>query len=168
LAVLALWLALLPGAAEAVMSGEESRLAPSGDADYAAGKDAFKRKDWEGTVANLTLVVLRRPWHDNAHAMLGFAWRKLGNFDLSLEHYDAALSLNPRHKGALEYLGEAYLELGRIEDAQATYRRLVGVCRFVVMGFDNQGWKSGCEELDDLKEAFAERGVPLDPTVPGK
>ena len=68
--------------ARAIMSGEESKLAPSGDADYAAGKAAFLAEDWPGTVANLTMVVMRRPWHDNAHAMLGYAWRKLGDYDL--------------------------------------------------------------------------------------
>ena len=29
------------------------------------------------------------------------------------------------------------------------------------MGFDNQGWKSGCEELEELTAAFAAHGVPL-------
>jgi tetratricopeptide (TPR) repeat protein len=149
------------GTAEAIMSGEESRLAPSSDADYAAGKAAFERKDWPSVIGNLTLVILRRPWHDNAHAMLGFAWRKLGSYNRSFEHYRAALALNPRHRGALEYLGEAYLELGRAEEANATLLRLAEVCNHVVMAFDNTGWKSGCEELDDLEEAFAEHGVPL-------
>jgi tetratricopeptide (TPR) repeat protein len=154
-------LLLAPLPATAIMSGEESKLAPSGDADYAAGKAAFQAEDWPATVGNLTMVVMRRPWHDNAHTMLGFAWRTLGNYDLSFEHYRTALALNPRHRGALEYLGEAYLELGRAEEAQATYRRLVKVCSFIVMGFDNRGWKSGCEELEDLAAAFAAHGVPV-------
>jgi tetratricopeptide (TPR) repeat protein len=153
--------ALAPALTHAIMSGEESKLVPSGDADYAAGKAAFLAEDWPGTVANLTMVVMRRPWHDNAHAMLGYAWRKLGDYDLSLEHYGTALTLNPRHRGALEYLGEAYLELGRVEEAGATYRRLAKVCSFIVMGFDNQGWKSGCEELEELAAAFQQHGVPL-------
>ena len=159
-AVFAGLLALVPASAGAIMSGEESKLAPSGDADYAAGKAALLAEDWPSTVANLTMVVMRRPWHDNAHAMLGYAWRKLGDYDLSLEHYGTALTLNPRHRGALEYLGEAYLELGRVEEAGATYRRLAKVCSFIVMGFDNQGWKSGCEELEELTAAFEAHGVP--------
>jgi tetratricopeptide (TPR) repeat protein len=152
---------LAPGDARAIMSGEASALVPSGDSDYAAGKAAFLAENWQLAIANLTMVVLRRPWHDNAHNMLGYSWRKLANYDLSLEHYQAALTLNPRHKGALAYLGEAYLDLGRIDDANATFQRLAKVCGFVVMGFDNNGWRFGCEELEALAAAYAERGVAL-------
>jgi len=152
---------LLSGApAHAIMSGAESPRARSSDSDYADGREAFLRKDWEGTITALLKVIERRPHHDNAHNMLGFAYRKLGNYEKALYHYEKALELNPRHKQALEYLGEGYLELGRIEDAKATARRLDEVCRFVVMAFDNNGWKYGCEELADLKEAFAKHGVP--------
>ena len=143
------------------MSGEESPLAPSSDSDYAAGKAAFKEERWQVAIANLTLVVLRRPWHDNAHNMLGYAWRKLGRYDLSLEHYEAALALNPRHRGALAYMGEAYLDMGRTNDANATFLRLAKVCGTIVMGFDNNGWETGCEELQALASAFAERGIAI-------
>lgn len=145
----------------AVMSGAESRVAGSSDTDYAAGRAAFEREDWRGVVGNLTLVIIRRPWHDNAHSMLGYAWRKLGDYDRSLAAYATALGLNPRNRGALEYLGEAYLDLGRDDDARAVMMRLADACDQVVMAFDNQGWKSGCEELDELKLAFAAQGVPL-------
>ena len=143
------------------MSGDESPVARSGDSDYADAKDAFAAQDWPAVIEALDKVVARRPRHDNAHNMLGYAWRKLGDYDRALDHYGKALALNPRHRGALEYLGEAYLELGRIDEANATIRRLAEVCTFVVMAFDNQGWKSGCEELQDLKQAFADHGVPL-------
>ncbi len=145
----------------AIMSGEESNTVRSGDSDYADGKEAFLAEDWPAAIEALDKVVARRPWHDNAHNMLGFSWRKLGNYERAFVHYDKALTLNPRHRGALEYLGEAYLELGRIKEANATLLRLAEVCNYVVMAFDNQGWKSGCEELRDLKEAFAGHGVPL-------
>ncbi len=154
-------LMLAPGAARAIMSGAESRLAASSDPDYAAAKAAFEREDWRGVIGDLTLVLMRRPWHDNAHSMLGYAWRKLGDYDQSLAAYATALELNPRNRGALEYLGEAYLDLGRHDDARAVVLRLAEACDQVVMAFDNRGWKSGCEELDELKLAFAARGVPL-------
>jgi len=156
-----LCLGLTSSPAVAIMSGEESNTVRSGDSDYADGKEAFQAEDWPAVIEALDKVVARRPWHDNAHNMLGFSWRKLGNYERAFVHYDKALSLNPRHRGALEYLGEAYLELGRTEEAKAILLRLARVCDYVVMAFDNQGWKSGCEELQDLKEAFAEHGVPL-------
>ncbi len=145
----------------AIMSGAESRLAPSSDPDYVAGRDAFEREDWPAAIGHLTIVLTSRPWHDNANTMIAFAWRKLGDYDLAFEHYARALEQNPRHRGALEYLGEAYLDLGRHDEARATLLRLAEVCDLVVMAFDNQGWKSGCEELIDLKAGFALRGVPL-------
>ena len=145
----------------AIMSGAESRLAPSSDPDYAAGRDAFEREDWPAAIGHLTIVLTSRPWHDNANTMIAFAWRKLGDYDLAFEHYARALQQNPRHRGALEYLGEAYLDLGRHDEARATLLRLAEVCDLVVMAFDNQGWKSGREELIDLKAGFAQHGVPL-------
>lgn len=147
--------------AGAVMSGAESRLAPSGDPDYAAGKAAFEREDWQAAIASLTLVLVNRPWHDNAHTMVAYSWRKLGDPDLALEHYAQALRQNARHRGALEYLGETYLDLGWVDEARGVMLRLAEACDLVVMAFDNTGWKSGCEELNGLKAAFAERGVPL-------
>jgi tetratricopeptide (TPR) repeat protein len=93
--------------------------------------------------------------------MLGYSWRKLGNYELSLDHYQTALTLNPRHKAALAYLGEAYLDLGRTDDANATFLRLSKVCGHVVMGFDNNGWMTSCEQLEALGEAFREHGVAI-------
>jgi tetratricopeptide (TPR) repeat protein len=149
------------GPAGAIMSGEASRLAPSGDPDYAAGKAAFEREDWTAAIASLTVVLASRPWHDNAHTMIAYAWRKLGDHDLALEHYALALKRNPRHRGALEYLAETYLELGRRADADVVVLRLAEACDLVVMAFDNDGWKSGCEELNEVKAVYAARGLPL-------
>lgn len=147
----------------AVMSGDESKVAPSGDADYAAGRAAFDREAWPEVIANLRKVVARRPWHDNAHAMLGYAYRRQGQWDQAFEHYRQALAHNPRHRGALEYLAEAYLQLNRPAEAYAAAVKLGEVCRFVVMAFDNQGWKTGCEEFETLRTAFAARGLELEP-----
>jgi tetratricopeptide (TPR) repeat protein len=51
---------------------------------------------------------------------MGFASRKLGNYRQALVHYQTALELNPHHRGALEYLGEAYLEMGCAAQARAS------------------------------------------------
>lgn len=150
--------------ARAIMSGQESRLAPSGDADYAAGRAAFEREDWSAAIGHLTLVLIRRPWHDNALTMVGHSWLELGDHDRSLAAYHEALAINPLHRGATEYLGEAYLEMGLIEEANAQLIRLVQLCNDVVMAFNNTGWKSGCEELDELTAAYAARSIPLPAT----
>ena len=122
---------------------------PSEDPDYAAGKAAFDRKDWQAAIANLSLVQAGGPRQDEAQTMVAYAWRKLGRYDLALENYAAVLARNPRDRGALEYLGEAYLDLGRVDDANATRARLVQACG-----------GAGCEELEDLERAYADHGVP--------
>jgi tetratricopeptide (TPR) repeat protein len=55
---------------------------------------------------------------------MGFALRKTGEPVKALEMYDKALSLAPGFPDALEYRGEAYLALNRIDDAKAAYLEL--------------------------------------------
>jgi tetratricopeptide (TPR) repeat protein len=52
---------------------------------------------------------------------LGFAQRMLGDYEAALASYDRALKLEPGFPNAVEYRGEAYLKLGRLEDAKAAY-----------------------------------------------
>lgn len=52
---------LLPPPAVAIMSGDESPRAESGDKDYAAGKRAFEHEDWSAVVDNMKKVLERRP-----------------------------------------------------------------------------------------------------------
>ena len=52
---------------------------------------------------------------------LGFARRHLGKYDAALEAYDRALKLDPGYVDAIEYRGEAYLGLNRLEDARKAY-----------------------------------------------
>ena len=101
--------------AHAVFSGDMSPKARSGDADYADGIDAWDAKNWNSVVTAMRKVVARRPWHDKAWTRLGFALRKLNRLDESLEAYGKALAINPDQREALEYLGEAYLILDRLE-----------------------------------------------------
>jgi tetratricopeptide (TPR) repeat protein len=55
---------------------------------------------------------------------LGFAKRHLGDFDDSLSAYAKALELNPNYPDAIEYRGEAYLGLNKIEAAKEAYMSL--------------------------------------------
>jgi tetratricopeptide (TPR) repeat protein len=125
LALGALLLVLATAPAGAVtMGGESERPAASAGDDYAQGAAAFEREDWPAVIEHMTRAVEERPWHDDAYNLMGFAYRKLGDYDQALQAYDWALKLNPHHRGALEYLGEAYLELDRPEDAKAMLERL--------------------------------------------
>ena len=154
LALAAALLALPAAPAFAVFSGDMSPRAESGDKDYAAAIRARKAKDWPVMIENLDKVVARRPWHDNAHNLLGYGHRKLGRFEKALHHYHTALELNPRHREALEYLGEAYLQMGQPEKAKETLDRLAKVCAGVALTFSDGDFTDGCDEWRELKEAY--------------
>jgi len=49
----------------------------------------------------------------------GFAWRKLGNYKKSLDAYAACLGIEPDYAPAREYYGQALLESGDREGAEA-------------------------------------------------
>ncbi|MEO8313999.1 MAG: tetratricopeptide repeat protein [Pseudomonadota bacterium] len=69
----------------------------------------------------------------------GFANRKLGNYTTAIAYYSEALHLVPDHKGANEYLGEYYVELGDMTKAKAQLAKLDRICKF------------GCEEAEELR-----------------
>jgi len=74
----------------------------------------------------------------------GFVTRKLGDPEGALIHYRRALILDPYYAEAREYLGEAFLMLGRIEDAEAELIQIGRIC-----GVE-------CEPYLELSEALAE------------
>lgn len=55
---------------------------------------------------------------------LGYANRKLGRHSQALAAYERALKLNPDYSYAIEYQGQAYLGLNRIDEARFNYLRL--------------------------------------------
>jgi DNA-binding SARP family transcriptional activator len=59
------------------------------------------------------------------------------------KHYNEALRIDPKHKGAHEYLGEAYLMVGNVAKAKEHLAQLDKLCFF------------GCSEYSDLKKAIA-------------
>jgi tetratricopeptide (TPR) repeat protein len=142
------------GPAVAIMGGGGEREdAPPSD-EYAQGKAAFDRADWQAVIDHMTKAIEERPWDDDAHNLMGFAYRKLGDYDRALEQYDRALSLNPHHRGALEYLGEAYLEMDQPELAKGMLDRLVVECQRIDVSATDGDWQASCEEWQDLNEAY--------------
>jgi tetratricopeptide (TPR) repeat protein len=161
-----LWLGLVwPTLA---VQSDESPPAVPGDADYAAGMAAFERQDWQGVRDNLSRVVARRPWDDNAHNLLGFAYRQLGNYSLALKHYQQALDLNPHHRGALEYLGETYLAMGCLAQAHETLARLEAACKRILDPSSGNDGLSDCEEWQDLRAAIDASRKSARPACPLK
>ena len=87
------------------------------DPDYAAGKAAVEKKNWGEAVKRFHQAALRDPDSADLHNYLGFTYRNLKQMDLAFKHYKRSIELNPRHRGAHEYIGEAYLLVNDLPNA---------------------------------------------------
>lgn len=59
---------------------------------------------------------------------LGFSHRKAGRIEEGLTYYNAALQINPDYTRAREYLGEAFIHLGRTDLANAELTEIRDRC----------------------------------------
>ena len=73
----------------------------------AAARDAIKAERWPDAIRLLESVAKNSPNNADACNLLGFSYRKAGRLDQAFKHYKTALTLDPDHKGAHEYVGEA-------------------------------------------------------------
>jgi tetratricopeptide (TPR) repeat protein len=69
-------------------------------------------------------AVSQQPQMYQAWNYIGFANRHLGSYDAALSAYAKALELNPAYPDAIEYRGEAYLGLNKIDEAKEAYMTL--------------------------------------------
>ena len=111
------------------------------DADYAAGKQAMEKKNWSEAAKRFEVALKRNPDSADLQNYLGYTHRNLKQFDLAFKHYKRAIELEPRHRGAHEYIGEAYLQVNDLPNAEKHLAALRGICLLP------------CEELDDLEKA---------------
>jgi tetratricopeptide (TPR) repeat protein len=114
------------------------------DPDYAAALKAVAAKDWQESAKRLASVALREPDNADVHNLLAFSNRNLGRYDVAIRHYERALKLDPRHKGAHEYIGETYLKVGDLAGAERHLAILRDLCPL------------SCGELRDLERAIEE------------
>jgi len=113
------------------------------ESEYSLAKQAMDDGDYDVAIDKLTRLHEEDPNDADVLNMLGYGYRKIGNFDQSRGYYLQALAINPKHRGANEYLGELYLETGQLNMAEE---------RLAVL--DKDCWL-GCSEYDALKESVA-------------
>lgn len=107
----------------------------------APARKAIKAKDWEGAVRLLEEQRDRQPTNPDVFNLLGYSERQRGNLDAAFAWYDRALALDPKHRAAHEYVGEAWLLAGNLAKAEEHLKALDRLCPF------------SCEEYRDLKRA---------------
>lgn len=110
----------------------------------AAARAHIKAEKWSTAIEELRRVNAtgNADWNN----LMGYALRKQARPDLdgAQKHYDAALKLDPRHQGALEYAGELALMKRDLPTAEAHLAALSKLC------------STPCEPLDDLKKAVGD------------
>ncbi len=112
------------------------------DPELQQGRALIAQRDWPAAAAVLTSYTRSHPDSADGFNLLGYSYRHLQRYDESLAAYTRALALDPRHRGAHEYIGEAYLQLGRLDKAKEHLDALDRLCFF------------SCEEYRDLKKAY--------------
>jgi tetratricopeptide (TPR) repeat protein len=126
------------------------------DPQYAAAVKAIKAGEYAKAIPLLEGVTSRDGKNADAYNWLAYATRKNGNPTAAIPIYQKALAIDPKHKGAHEYIGEAYLMLDDLPKAKQHLKTLDSLC-FIT-----------CEEFRDLKravEAYEKSGGKSKPTA---
>ena len=137
--------ALAPAGAFAAGDADGSSTAPKDPVIENAG-NALHKKDWAAAQAVLREALQKSPDNASYHNLYAYSVRKDANPDMSLvfKHYNEALRLNPKHRGAHEYIGEAYLMVNNVGKAKEHLGVLDKLCFFP------------CQEYTDLKKAISQ------------
>ena len=122
-------------------SGATSR---AEDPGYVGGQKAIKAGKYAEAIPLLEGAVERDKQNADALNLLAYATRKNGDPAKSIPIYERALAIDPKHKDAHEYIGEAYLAMGNLPKAKEHLARLDSLC-FIT-----------CSQYRDLKKAVQE------------
>ena len=151
-AALALSVSVSAHAAGSGSGGMANQQTTPADPNYVSAKAMIEAKNYAGAMPLLQQVVAKNPKDADAYTLMGYATRKSGDANGSLQYYNTALGIDPKHIGAHEYVGEAYLQLGRLPEAEQHLARLDSICVF------------GCAEYRELKTAVANYKAGKKPT----
>ena len=103
---------------------------------------SLSKEDYENSYKLAKNATLTHPDNPDAWNYLGFSSRKLGKYDESEEAYKKALSIDPKHVGALEYYGELHLTLKQPKKAKLLLAELKTLCTI------------NCKEMKQLEKAI--------------
>jgi tetratricopeptide (TPR) repeat protein len=109
-------------------------------------RDAIAAQQWPKALELLKAQQAKLGRNADLYNLLGYAHRKQAKPDLdkALEHYRLALEIDPAHRGAHEYIGEAYLMKKQPAKAREHLQTLQRLCG-----------GTACEEYQDLAKAIA-------------
>jgi tetratricopeptide (TPR) repeat protein len=107
---------------------------------------AAEHQDWKSAAGVMKEALDKDSANADYHNLYAYSLRRSGtpDMDVVFKHYNEALRIDPKHRGAHEYLGEAYLLVGNVAKAKEHLSALNKLCFF------------GCSEYDGLKKAIGE------------
>ena len=134
------------GALAAGDPGASSAPQPQKDPVMEKVAAATRVKDWPAAQAILKDALARDPQNADYHNLYAYTVRKGPHPDMSVVfmHYNQALAIDPKHRQAHEYLGEAYLMVGNVAKAKEHLAQLDKICFLP------------CSEYAELKQAISD------------
>ena len=141
----ALWIsfALLAGA-PAVLAADTAPRWTTAPNKLSSVRAHMAEKRWQAAVDELK--ALNDTGSADWNNLMGYSLRKQKTPDLegSEKYYNEALRIEPKHRGANEYLGEAYLMVNNVAKAKEQLATLDKLCFL------------SCKEYSDLKKSIAD------------
>jgi Tfp pilus assembly protein PilF len=127
--------------------GGDLVIGPSTAQRLATAQESIDANNWSAAQRELLTALREDPRNAEVHNLLGYTYRKspTPNLPKAFQHYERAIALDPRHKGAHEYIGEAYLMDRKPAEAEKHLAQLEQLC----------GGKQ-CEQYQDLAKSIAE------------
>ena len=91
----------------------------------------------------LKIFIENNSFDHEAYNLLGYVERQLQNYELAINFYKKALSIDSNFTGAHHYIAITYLEMDNLSSAKYHLDKLDLICLF------------GCEDFYDLKNKIA-------------
>ena len=124
------------------VSSNEDKTNTTHSKEYYKAVKLIKANKFKDAIIILESLVTANPKDADILNYLGFSFRKMGDLVKSSNYYERALNINPKHLGALEYQGELFITLGKIDKAKANLARIDDICF------------TQCKELRKLEKAI--------------
>lgn len=150
--------ALAMGGGGGYGGGGMPMMQPASIDEYSVALRLIKHEQYAKAIPHLEAALRKRPQDADILNYLGYTHRMVGmgesdtarddDFKRSLDFYQAALSINPSHRGVHEYLGELYLQMHNLNSAHHEMNVLVILC------------PDGCDERDTLNKAILAYAPP--------
>jgi Flp pilus assembly protein TadD len=138
---------LAVAAAGAAFAAGDSGGTGGRDVAYDAGVKAIEHQDWAGAIRQFKTSIAGNRFNADAHNWLGYAYRNTGDLTHAFAEYEEALRLDPGHRGAHEYVGEAYVMAKDMPKAREHLVALEKLCG------------RNCPEYKELEEAISKAGT---------